>query len=338
MILFFLSPSLLSQAWVLHKRKHEQYNGLTLFTGPSNVAVNVALEKACQYPIVQSKGIRVVRMLRRQLERVFNPVMYALALDRSATGKIGDLIEAAKQNADTKDKREFDLYEHHQAFFMHTLARDPSLAGEEAIMLNEVEAQIQGLYDKDVSELEPLKKKYKEALERAEAAVLRRADVLFATTTQSTSKRVRRIAVFLCAEGQEQYEQFRYSAVIVDEASMLTEPDLVSTISRAIDRVALVGDHLQLQPVVRSLGARDANAGRRMRQEPYPHGLGRSLFERVYKPLHVAGSGHTVMLQEQYRMHDDICQVCPGGTRIIVAAFSTFVCKFFLTNFSGTIL
>ena len=81
-----------------------------------------------------------------------------------------------------------------------------------------------------------------------------------------------------------------YSLVIVDEASMATEPELVAAISRALaNKLLLIGDHKQLPPLVRSQKARDA-------------GLQVSFFERV-----VENNPSAICLTVQYRMVSEIC-------------------------------
>ena len=69
---------------------------------------------------------------------------------------------------------------------------------------------------------------------------------------------------------------------IVDECAMCLEPETIIPIacSRA-EQVVLIGDHMQLQPIVTNRVAKSL-------------GLSRSLFERY--------SGSALMLEEQYRM------------------------------------
>ena len=119
-----------------------------------------------------------------------------------------------------------------------------------------------------------------------------------------------------------------FDVVIVDEASQLTEPMTLAALNMA-KRFVLVGDHRQLPPIVQSEQAlsvfyEDAHKdigvvemerpddveeyGVRARafdmdpvlREVGCAGLDRSLFERLVRTL------PHVMLQEQYRMHEDI--------------------------------
>ncbi|XP_068761782.1 3'-5' exoribonuclease HELZ2-like isoform X3 [Montipora capricornis] len=75
---------------------------------------------------------------------------------------------------------------------------------------------------------------------------------------------------------------------IVDEAGMCMEPETLIPIAWSkAEQVVLIGDHKQLQPIVKNKVARSL-------------GLNVSLFERY--------SDMAMMLQKQYRMHKDICE------------------------------
>lgn len=80
----------------------------------------------------------------------------------------------------------------------------------------------------------------------------------------------------------------RFDYCIVDEASQATLPACLGPI-RYADRFVLVGDHYQLQPIVKSVVARK-------------NGLSESLFERLCK----AHPDAVVNLSHQYRMNRDI--------------------------------
>jgi DNA replication ATP-dependent helicase Dna2 len=80
----------------------------------------------------------------------------------------------------------------------------------------------------------------------------------------------------------------RFDVCVVDEAGQLTEPVCLGPLRRA-DSFVLVGDHHQLQPVVRARTARD-------------EGMMVSLFER----LCVAHPAAVRRLSRQYRMAGDI--------------------------------
>ena len=69
---------------------------------------------------------------------------------------------------------------------------------------------------------------------------------------------------------------------IVDECGMCLEPEtLIPIVCSQAKQVVLIGDHMQLQPIVTNRTAKSL-------------GLRKSLFERY--------SNHALMLEEQYRM------------------------------------
>ena len=79
-------------------------------------------------------------------------------------------------------------------------------------------------------------------------------------------------------------EKQRVAQVIVDECGMAHEPETIAAVSLS-EHVVLIGDHKQLQPVVRLTAARE-------------NGLGTSLFQRYAENF-----GETlIVLQSQYRM------------------------------------
>lgn len=83
------------------------------------------------------------------------------------------------------------------------------------------------------------------------------------------------------------YDDLKFDTVIIDEASQMAEPYVLSAIQKG--RFILLGDHQQLPPLVQSYRAEKL-------------GLGMSLFERLRK-LHPEAC---TLLQYQYRMHKDL--------------------------------
>lgn len=273
--------------------------------------MDVALRKALEFPAVKQGRLCVVRVVRRSLEEVIEPIMslrsFAAMLSEQVTPK--DVIENAQkliQNAAKKDAEKYgsgtDVYD----VCLHKLIRSARRAGPKARNLQALEATV--LQETEMTDR--LSKMYKEALEAAEEEALSNADVVFFTTTQSTSNRFRRVVAKPEKNGKRQRDSeklHRFTSLVIDEAGMSMEADTLAAMACAVDHVALVGDHLQLQPVVTSQAARRGGAaaslGRGM------NGLGRSLFERLYAPLEERREGHTVMLRQQYRMHEQICEV-----------------------------
>jgi superfamily I DNA and/or RNA helicase len=89
----------------------------------------------------------------------------------------------------------------------------------------------------------------------------------------------------------KRFEKQSFDAVVVDEASMANLPTLALSASLATKRVIIVGDPAQLSPVART------------------DGLKRSIYENneigYEKSLHPLA----VMLQEQFRCHETICEL-----------------------------
>jgi superfamily I DNA and/or RNA helicase len=86
----------------------------------------------------------------------------------------------------------------------------------------------------------------------------------------------------------------RFSTVFIDEAAQALEPATWIPITKA-DRVVLAGDHQQLPPTVKSRKAAAA-------------GLNVTIFEKCIGRLQSAGTPADVLLQTQYRMHEQIMQ------------------------------
>ena len=80
----------------------------------------------------------------------------------------------------------------------------------------------------------------------------------------------------------------KYDVIILDEASQCLEPSCVEALLRG-KKFIMIGDYLQLQPLVRSKAAID-------------EGMGVSFFER----LCLAHPSNVASLSKQYRMNKEI--------------------------------
>ncbi|KAI0341280.1 P-loop containing nucleoside triphosphate hydrolase protein [Trametopsis cervina] len=89
--------------------------------------------------------------------------------------------------------------------------------------------------------------------------------------------------------GARQLTVIDFPMVLVDEASMSTEPATLIPLMKGSRHVALIGDHKQLPPVITS-------------PEAQARGLGVSLFERLAEEKFLP----SIMLDIQYRMHPTI--------------------------------
>ena len=98
------------------------------------------------------------------------------------------------------------------------------------------------------------------------------------------------IAATLVGANHYTVRQRKYATVVVDEAGQALEPANWIPILKA-EKVIFAGDHCQLAPTIKS---NDAAKG----------GLSRTLFEKCVE-LHPQS---VVLLEEQYRMHEDIMQ------------------------------
>lgn len=122
-------------------------------------------------------------------------------------------------------------------------------------------------------------KKYRRLTSEASQMEVKQHHVIFCTTAVAASPRL----IKACSGNIQQ--------LIIDEAGMCTEPEsLAAIISTKAKQVVLIGDHMQLQPVLKSKYAAEL-------------GLEKSLFERY--------SDRANMLRIQYRMVR-IFQVMPN--------------------------
>ncbi|XP_078275149.1 3'-5' exoribonuclease HELZ2 [Rhinoraja longicauda] len=118
---------------------------------------------------------------------------------------------------------------------------------------------------------------YKKLLDKARKHELQNHDVILCTCATSSSQGLQKI---------------RMRQILVDESAMCTEPELLIPIvaHKQADQIVLLGDHMQLRPIVSNEFCRRL-------------GLEKSLFERYERQFHVG-----LLLDVQYRMHEEICQ------------------------------
>jgi regulator of nonsense transcripts 1 len=107
----------------------------------------------------------------------------------------------------------------------------------------------------------------------AENLILESAEVICCTCSSSFDPRLTR---------------YRFSQVLIDEATQAVEPECLLPLLKGAKKAILVGDHMQLGPVV--VCREVANAGLKV-----------SLFERLVKI-----GVKPIMLQVQYRMHPEL--------------------------------
>ncbi|XP_069099387.1 3'-5' exoribonuclease HELZ2 isoform X1 [Pleurodeles waltl] len=114
---------------------------------------------------------------------------------------------------------------------------------------------------------------YKSLLRKARELELQRHDVILCTCCTASNNSLSRLSI---------------KQILIDECGMCTEPEtLIPLVShKNAEQVVLLGDHKQLRPVVQN-------------DLCCKLGMERSLFERY--------GNQAVMLDIQYRMHQDIC-------------------------------
>ncbi|CAK4078756.1 unnamed protein product [Aphanomyces euteiches] len=113
-------------------------------------------------------------------------------------------------------------------------------------------------------------KRFKALKRNAEREILQAADVICTTCVGA---------------GDPRLSNFRFRQVLIDEATQATEPECLIPIVQGAKHVVMVGDHMQLGPVVMNKKAAKA-------------GLNQSLFDRLIRLQH-----RPFRLRVQYRMH-----------------------------------
>ncbi|XP_030634059.1 helicase with zinc finger domain 2 [Chanos chanos] len=114
---------------------------------------------------------------------------------------------------------------------------------------------------------------YKKTLQDARKHELLQHDVILCTCTAASSPSLSK--------------ELSFPQIIIDECAMATEPEaLIPLVTHKPEQIVLLGDHKQLQPIVH------CDLVQRL-------GMKTSLFERYMDKA--------LMLDTQYRMHEDIC-------------------------------
>jgi superfamily I DNA and/or RNA helicase len=89
----------------------------------------------------------------------------------------------------------------------------------------------------------------------------------------------------------------KFDVVIIDEASQQTEPASLVPLVKGCRRAILVGDHVQLRATVQQHAV----------LQQYDVSLFERLYTRQHQPPELDTSFCKVMLDTQYRMHEDVC-------------------------------
>uniref|UniRef100_A0A3Q2CPH5 Helicase with zinc finger domain 2-like n=1 Tax=Cyprinodon variegatus TaxID=28743 RepID=A0A3Q2CPH5_CYPVA len=224
-----------------------------LYCGPSNKSVDV----------VFGKTLRILRIYGKQVEAVEYPYPNC---DLQFSHR------SLRQERSKPELRYCPVFNHYRAITMHHRMREPANPSS-----NEIKK-----FDERISRGDDLTsdevKEYKKLLKEARIYELKQHDVILCTCTQSSTPIL--------------HSTVSARQILIDESAMATEPQtLIPLVCNDPEKVVLIGDHKQLQPIVKNPSVKRL-------------GMSRSLFERYYTIHHKSA----VMLDTQYRMHQDICQ------------------------------
>lgn len=199
--------------------------------------------------------------------------------------RLGDKLKPLRVYSQQVEMLDYPFPESNMQVSPRTLRQEPSNPELRGITLhhrmrleqNEFSGQIKE-FDRRIKNKEKLTevelKEYKDVLRKARKYEYRQHDVILCTCTQSSTPGLTKT---LSAR-----------QILIDECAMATEPEtLIPLVCNNPEKIVLIGDHKQLQPVVSNVQVRKL-------------GMGKSLFQR-----HVQ---KTLMLDTQYRMHQDICR------------------------------
>ncbi|GCB60757.1 hypothetical protein scyTo_0009228 [Scyliorhinus torazame] len=173
-----------------------------------------------------------------------------------------NLVTSKKSNREGKPKPIL------RPITLHYKIREPSNPFARAIKTFDAKIQMGTIMTDDEVD------QYKRLLSEARNHELKMHDVILCTCATSSSYLLKQISV---------------RQVLVDESAMCTEPELLIPIvaHKHADQIVLLGDHMQLRPIINNEFCRRL-------------GMERSLFERYVQ--------RAWMLDVQYRMHQEICE------------------------------
>ena len=144
----------------------------------------------------------------------------------------------------------------------------PEVAGKDFKKLQQLKDEMGELSARD-------ERRYRNLKYKSERLILQSADVICTTCVMA---------------GDTRLNNFRFRQVLIDEATQAVEAEALIPVTLGCKQLVLVGDHMQLPPVVICKQAAKA-------------GLTRSLFERL-----VVAGFRPVRLAVQYRMHPALAE------------------------------
>ncbi|KAJ0044086.1 hypothetical protein NL108_005995, partial [Boleophthalmus pectinirostris] len=231
--------------------KDKDKRQVILYCGPSNKSVDVVAEYMLKF-----KDIKALRVYSEQVEMLEYPYPECV------------LQFSTKTRAESSKESLRDITLHHRI-------RQPTNPNAAEIKAFDLRIQAAIMAKKPFTPEEV--KKYRKLLVKARKYELERHDIILCTCTQSSTPGLTRTV--------------SARQILIDECAMATEPQaLIPLVSNNPEKIVLIGDHKQLQPIVINDRVRKL-------------GMTKSLFERYYTRL----EKRSVMLDTQYRMHEDIC-------------------------------
>lgn len=237
--------------------KDKNKREVILYCGPSNKSVDVVAEYLLRF----GDKLKPLRVYGQQVEMVDFPYPGStLQVSRSAPRQGGAKEELKSITLHYRIRQEQNPFSRRIKEFDDRIRR-----------ARETKKKSDRLTDEEVKE-------YKKLLKDARVYELERHDIILCTCTQSSALILK--------------DTVRARQILIDECAMATEPQaLVPLVCNKPEKIVLIGDHKQLQPVVRNEHVKKL-------------GMAKSLFERFY----TMPEKKAVMLNIQYRMHREICE------------------------------
>lgn len=288
---FFVSNSEKPRRFKEEKDKNKQ--DVILYCGPSNKSVDVVAE----YLLKVGSSLRTLRAYSQHVEMLDYPYPEStLQFSRKAfrqehaKPKLRNITLHHRMRQDTNpfsakikafDQRIQDVLNKKQKLLSieEALTEKEKLSPTLAVLeeIRELHSQKLALGSiQDLTEQEV--KDYKELLRDARIHEYKQHDIILCTCTQSSNPTLTKTV--------------SARQIIIDECGMATEPQaLIPLVFNSPERIVLIGDPKQLRPVVTNVRAKKL-------------GLAKSLFERYFE----THRQRVMMLNEQYRMHEDICE------------------------------
>ncbi|XP_019860621.1 PREDICTED: helicase with zinc finger domain 2-like [Amphimedon queenslandica] len=236
-----------------------------LYCGPSNKSVDVVHKNLhLLNEKLGSKRLKILRIYGRTHERI----------DYS-----DPVFDLTQKRAEKDDNDGGLVLEEFRNESLHKIIR------QNFPEIRTTETKLQKLLSQSIIPSSTERKNYKDMITSSEKSEIQNNyDVILCTCNETCSRRLLNSKDIL-------------AQCIIDESGMATEPETIAA-SSLCEHVVLIGDHKQLQPVIKYPPAKEC-------------GLGTSLFERYanqFERYAESEDSYLITLELQYRMHSFICQ------------------------------